>query len=596
MKRVADQLANLINYDELSQIRLLALPRLEKKQVPKLIASPSYDKAMLSVERTMERYTQKVKDLEERLHSSDQNISSLKRAFHKVDPGKGFFVDRKNPEAVDRYNNRLEEAKRLTDRINDAVDKHNDLVEKRDDAVREANDRLEELKAQALLAIDDDIVAALDKCTKVAEKLAGSQNSEDLAAALEIALQELKMFALFEELIEGNDARKACRERVAIVYRIFGELSANEHVRNHLADLYRRNAHLVEQNAALFGQVAAALGGIDQSQLDGMTSSVATVTKKAFETTFAYQGVVDPAKLDAIVVQIKNTISSMQQAVQEATGLAASTGAAAQAAGATQQNVAGLLATMQANVEAMSEVVLSEEHFACEIVNEAVIDEFLHRDLRPQAKALRDHLAKALGEEQVDALVGSQDDRYALKKAEEAIARADLLRLEREREKVAPFVEQLTTKISGAEADIKKAGEVPQQNANSLEQQLGTQYLLSCIPVIGVVSGVVVSSRVSLYQPAFRSPNPIYRDLGTRLVMKNAGAAKRVIVLAPVIGVVAVAGVYFAAHAMAAALIAGAVTAASYLITGALLSSAGKNLRSFLGLTDAPAPGELSPG
>ena len=59
------------------------------------------------------------------------------------------------------YNDRLMQTRRMGEKINDAIDKHNDLIEKRTEAEEEMEEKLQELSAEALLAIDEDIVAVL---------------------------------------------------------------------------------------------------------------------------------------------------------------------------------------------------------------------------------------------------------------------------------------------------------------------------------------------------------------------------------------------------------------------------------------------------
>ncbi len=167
MKKAADELSTVLDYAKFSKARSTKPPKLTKEEVPSWITCPNYTKAMGTLERTMERFNSKVGELEQRLKESHNHIESLRKQQKKIDPGYGFFVNTKDAQEVARYNDRLNQTRRLGERINDAVHKHNDIVERHQDAVREAKEKLEELKEQALMAIDDDIVAALDRCAKI---------------------------------------------------------------------------------------------------------------------------------------------------------------------------------------------------------------------------------------------------------------------------------------------------------------------------------------------------------------------------------------------------------------------------------------------
>ena len=582
MQRTAEQLANLINYEKLGQIRLLSPPKVEKEEITTFIACPSYDKAKVKVGQTMERYDSKVTDLKQRLADSSANIESLKRARSSADPGQGFFVDKTSAESVNRYNARLRETQRLGDKINDAVDKHNDVVEKHDEAIREAQEKLAELNTQALLAIDDDIVAAMDKCTKIVEKLSGSENSEDLMTAVEICLMELRIYHFFEDHIEGNSARKDCRERIAAVHRLLPALTANEHVRNYLADLFRRNTYLVQNNAKTLEQVIKALGAVDSGELQRATESVTKALSEAFNTSFAYEGVIDPAELDQIVVKIRQTIAALERNIARSTEASNATKELAEASVNAHQGADVLHASMKGAVEGMRGDLLSPAHFACEMLEEAVIDEAYPKDLRPSFLALRQHLAGAIEEEHLDALSAPHDDRHSLAKADAAIRQASLLRLQVERDKIGQHINNRTRTIAGAQQDIVNAGEVPQRNADAFRSAISTKYVLSCFPGIGFLFAVSASGKVKEFEAGFRSTNQIYKDLGAWTLQKNAGMTKIGLILGGVIGIITLAlffGLKVSQDVAVDAGVPGALIVLS-LITAAVLAGAGKRLRS----------------
>jgi glutaredoxin 2 len=593
MKRTQEALGNLVNYKVVSGIRPLEPPKIEKKDIPQFILCQNFDKAMQKVERTMERYDNKVNELQARLQQSQNDIEAQKETLKRVDPGQGYFVDRRDPQAVARYNDRLEQARRLTERINDAIDKHQDLIARHNDAVREAEEKLEELTQEAKLVIDDDIVAFLDKCTQTATKLSGSENSEDLVAAIETSFIGLKISNSFEEHIEGNVARKDARERVSEISNLFAKLCANEEARNYLADLFRRNAYLIEKNAELYSQVAEVIEGVDQKELSSMTGSLQQALGEEFKTDFKYEGIIDPSKLEAVVVDIHKTIDAINANIAKVKELNDSTKATAEAGVNAHKNAESLLANMNTNVEAMRDDLLFKGHFACDMLDEAVIEDFYHKDLRPAGTALREHLVSLIGEEQIDALVMEKEDRYSIGKAETAIKRADLLRLQSQRDKVHGHIGKLSDMIKKAEADIQKAGEVPRKNADEFRSSASTLYVLSHFPVFGFAFALGILGKIKKFAPGFSSTNEIYRKLGAETLAKNKTMQTVSLILAGVLGIggmIIFLAVPITTEVAANVGIPGAVLV-FYLITWAILGGAGKKLQSYIGvLKAAPQP------
>jgi hypothetical protein len=600
MKRTVEEVGSLVNYERLNQIKVLAPPTLTKADIPGLITCQNFEKATRRIEQTMERYNQKVSALKEKVAGLDAEIGQLTKEIKNrtegsfvghmmgqtlsgTKPGMFDSAEEHNKKAA-KYNAILDLVRRLEDQRQKVIDKREDAVEKHNEAVEEASQKLEELKNEALTVIDDDIVAVLDKCTKVCERLSNTPNSQDWLAALEVAFIELKLYQVLEVHIDGNAQRKECKERVGEIRELFGKLCVSEHAVNHVADLFRRNIYLITRNAELYGQVRNVLGGIDQGALDAQARSLGQVFNETFNTSFDYEGKVDPAEVDAIIGKINDSIAAMKRNIAKATGLAASTKPLAEAATNADQGARALFGTMKSNLDGMSNELLTPGHFACEMVDEAVIDDFYHRDLRPSVVALRQQLIAEIKEEQLDALLAADQDRYSIAKAEAAIQQAKLARLQAEREKVDGHVRKLTGMIAELESHIGKAEDVPQANADGFRADSSTKYILACIPFIGVFVAFGILGKIKSFEAAFTSTNRIYRDLAAEIFAKNAQMMTVSLVLAGVVGVGGMI-VFFALHVSeAAAVNAGVpgVALAAYLGTWALMSQAGKQLQSFM--------------
>lgn len=586
MKSAADELRSLLDYDKMSAFRLLEQPKIEKRQIPDFIDCPKFKKAMTKVGQTMERYDGKVASIA-------ADIAMQDRIKREAEIDKPMFVSSdSSPERVHKYN-------QCVNIINRSIEKRNDLIDRHNDAIAEAREKLEELTQQALLVIDDDVVAVLDRCTKIVDKLAGSQNTEDLVVAVEICLMEMRIFTIFEEKIEGNVARKDCRERIADVNRLFAALCANAQVRNYLSDRFRKNAHLVQRNQEACAQITTTIDAVDQRQLEAHTRRVAESLGLNIRTDFAYDGVVDPARLEAIVVEITNAIAALRHGIADANEVGAATATAAQATQVAQESANQVLVAMRSNVAGLGPETLSRDHVTCQMIDETVIEDFYQRDVRPAVVALRQHLVAAVGEEHIDAIVTAKEDRFALTRAQRSIEQARLGRLQAERQKIEAHVRRLSELIVKCEGDIGRAGEVPRQNAEALRRELGTKYVLSCFPGIGFFFALTILARVKTFEPAFRSANPIYRGLATALLAKTGTMTRVVLVLGVLLGLGGMAAFFALGVGPAPGVNAGVPGAVLgfYLITAAVLAAAGKRLRAYVAISGPAArtsEGEIS--
>ena len=611
VERTQEVLGNLVNYEAISGIHPLQPPTIEKADIPKFILCQNFSKSMERVQRTMDRHNNRINDLQVRLGQSQDNIDSLQKALRKVDPGDppsepGTFLGPSDtPEniksynkEVAEYNDRLQQARRLQERISDAIDKRNDIIERHDDAVREAEEKLEELTEEALLIIDDDIVAVLDKTTQIAIKLSDSETPADVMAAIETYFIELKIFNSFEEHIEGNAARRAAQERIREVNALYAELIVNEKVHNKFVNIFRLNSDSIVKNAELYSQVVNEIKGVDQGMLDELTEPFYAIFRKQFYTSFKYEGIVDPSKLDNVVAEMHNTIDAIKCHIPKVTKLDASTQTAAEAAVVVHQDLESTLATMKANVEEVREYLLSKEDLVCEMLDQEVIEDFYHQDLRPAVTALREEVVDCIGEEQFDAIVTEAEDRYSNEKTEAAIKAADLLLLQTQRDRVAGYVSELSTQIKDVEASVEEAAEVPKRNADGFKSSASWFYAMSCFPVLGFVFAISIRSKIKQFAPAFRSPLEIYHKLGTAILAKNKTMQTVILIFGAVLGFGGM-GLLFGTglsskiamsmniSSIAVNLGLPGIVLVLYLVTWVILSSAGKTLQSYIGKSGA---------
>ena len=476
MKRTFDEIGEVVFYERINRMRSLPPPSLKTDDIIEIIRCRNYEKTKQKHDQMMERYNRKYAELKEKAESLKKQIDELNTEIgyntgEIKRPGLGRLlgdtlestkssvadvldsVESRNKRAA-KYNAILDVVRRLSDKKDALVGKYHEAVEKCNEATDESAQKVEEFQAEALVAIDDDIVAMLDKCTNIAERLANAPNSEDWPVAVEILFIELKLHHMLEQHIGGNAQRKECKERIMEINGLLSTLCSREPVLNHIADSFRRNISLVTKNAELHEQARSVVSGIDQDTLGEMMRSLAQVLEEKINTVFDYKGPVDPSVLDATISKIKDAITAIERNIARTTELTASTKAMAATAVRADQDAKALFGTMKSNIETMSKELITPYYFASEMMQESLIQDFYHKGLRPSVVALRQHIRSTIGEEHVDALLAPNEDRHSIAKTETVIQVARLTRLQAEIEKIAPHVSKLTAMIAGLKSDI----------------------------------------------------------------------------------------------------------------------------------------------
>jgi hypothetical protein len=244
------------------------------------------------------------------------------------------------------------------------------------------------------------------------------------------------------------------------------------------------------------------------------------------------------------------------------------------------QDAKSLRATMQTNVDALDNP-LTQSHFAVQTIDEAVIDDFYQKDLRAAVTALRRHIIDTIGEADFEGVLKGGDDRFSLKKAQGAIDKANLSRLQATLDKISPHIKSSNEKIVGLESDIKKANEVPKRNADALEAELGSKYTLACIPIIGMFTAFGIRSKVQTFEPAFRGANQIYKDLGNTMIEKNSKMSMIALIIGAILGLGSL--VFFLVSG--GPIVISIIVLVAVAITFLVLFLTGKQLKEYLGIS-----------
>ncbi|MDR0908857.1 MAG: hypothetical protein LBM77_03740 [Spirochaetaceae bacterium] len=475
---VSEKITQLLDYAKLSAISLLNIPKIEKKDLPDYIKCPRYEKAMGNLNSKMERYKGKVDRLETDISQMKSDIAVKSAQFSQVKDEMeeythydGSVMD----SYINKYNRLVPIHNDLLEQIRKQSEKHDDAINRLTEAKEEAKERLEEITSDAISAIDEDIPAVIDRLEGIVSNLADSDEAEDLFAAIDICTIALRIYVISDDLIDDNSARKECKESIEKINQLFAKLCSQDSIQNYMVDIYRRNVDLMQRNAAILKQIDGVLDGLDKKQLDDLSQSINALLTEQFNTKFDYNEVADQDGLDKIINKINATIDSLKANIEKAKSFQAVESSAVELgkAGVNAENqVKPMISTLQTNIDALDDH-LTQNHFALQIIDESVIDEFYQKDLRVAVAALRKYIVDTIGEQNFEDLLKGVDDHFSLGKAQNAIESAKLMRLQDMLNKIPNHIKEIEKKIKDAETDISKANEIIKKNMQMVWQRQG---------------------------------------------------------------------------------------------------------------------------
>jgi hypothetical protein len=579
MQKTHEVLSGLVAYENLSPIRALTPPKIEKLGITQLIKCANFDKASAKFDQKMERVKKKIANIEQDIQTQKAIMARAKSETTH------YFGGPKDAADIAKHND-------WVDRGRIALDKHDDLIDRYNEANEEAKEQLEELEREALLVIDDDIVAVLQKVGQAANKLANSANASDDLAAIEVCFIGMKIHAFFVDHIDGNSARKEAQAANAELAALFAKLCGGDEGRNHITDRYQRHLYLTQNNGELHQQLVGILATADQPMLRIKATPLEASISRRFDTEFKYRGVVDPSELEKISGTIRKTIGDLNQHAAQIELQSAESAELAERAVTIQKAGDAIIASLKEGVAGLQGGLLGPSDFLCEVVDQETIDDFFEKDIKPAVSALRQHLVQNLGEAELDQILTDTDDVHYLARADKAMAEARLMKLAGLREQAPAAVANAATLKKRLEEDLVQILEVPNQNAKDFRADVGNKHMLSFIPVIGVILAGLVLKRIDGFQAGFRSSNEIYRELAESTSAKNRTIMTAHLVVGAVLGLAAL--VMFFVMPDGPYVLIGGVGGAAYLLTALLFFVAGRHLEQYTASSSIPAGSNIS--
>jgi hypothetical protein len=577
MEKAKEVLSGLVAYEALYPIRALNPPTLEKIGITRLIKCANFEKASAKFDQKMERVKKKIANIAQDIETQKEIMARAKRETTH------YFGGPKEAADIAKHND-------WVDRGRIAADKHNDLIDRYNEANEEAKEQLEELEREALLVIDDDIVAILQKVGQAAHKLANSANASDDLAAIEVCFLGMKIHAFFVDLIDGNTARKDAQSADAELATLFATLCSGHEGGNHITDRYQRNLYVMQSNGELYQQLVNQIGTVDQASLRDKVTRLGALISRQFELVFTYEGVVDPAELDRISGEIRKAIPGIDEHRAQIERQSAESADLAQKAVATQEAAEAIVKSLKAGVAGLQGGPLGPGDFLCEIVDQETIDDFFGKDVKPAVAGLRQRLVDSLGEAALDQILTDTDDVHYLARADKAMSAAALTKLDRLRAQVPGAIATAMKVKQRLESDIVQIREVPRQNAERFTAEVAMRYMLSFIPIVGVLFAGGVLMRIDRFKAGFSSSNDIYRELAVATAAKNRSMMIAHLIIGAGLGLASLVMTMMGMSGDGLGVAVG-VGAAAYFLTALLLFIAGRRLGGYVSATSSQSPG-----
>lgn len=501
----------------------------EDDHIARVIKGANYERTKRRVNEFIGRCEQTLSGLRQRVDQTKSEFESLASQAQSERPGSGpssLFVDRKNPNSVARYNEKVERHnhqvelyRRLVDQTNRAKERHEDAVarfnEKKAELEEQIREKLQELKP----ALDQDILTLMGKLQQLTYDNIRNQNN--MFAGFLLSYLAKKVYVFLYDRIENTTEQRAATE---IFKKLDNELdtimSSDENsVRAGLRQAAEFLCRCHEMNAAVHQGVEEKLRGLPYKECNEVSAEIAHLLSVSTDTTFAYEHIIDPAELANVEDQVqarKTTLQRQLNSFQEfASRFNPTFDLIAQIRGSAHSD----LAKMNENKAGILDPVGRDTFFTLGIFEDDDQERYMKKH-KAWLQNVQKEIEQTLHVDLNELVKTIATTELLTKTTKDMLAADEALLFHTNQEKLSRKKQEIVDAVNTLDSILDKIGELPKQKSAAFTRKMSQLLYLSLLPFVNIGVVFAIMAMVREYLPAFKSNNGAYVEL------KHAHAGK----------------------------------------------------------------------
>mgnify|MGYP001799620516 CR=1 FL=1 len=520
------------------------------QQLAKIIQAKNYDRVKDKVDKFKERCEQKLLVEKKRV---DDKEEALREAQAKADhnrqgnPPSKLFLDRKDANAVNRYNEKI-------DRYNNELDLHRRLIDQRDRAQERYEDALDtykereadlreqivEKEEELKPAIDSDIVSFLGKLQQLVYDCFHNKSLifESFIMLFMAKVSYVFLYDRIESSTERNNANsvfKQLTEELDLLVKGHQNL-----IKQGFIELVEYINQVYKDNENIFNDMQVSLDDLPYNVCNENEETAQAFLALPIDTNFEYQNIIDPSALAEMSGKISQKRKLFTTKIEEIDIFINGLEDVFSKISGVLSESKNRISQMHANKDKNLGEAFEHAKFILGVFEEEVQDEYLKQQ-QDILEAIQLDIETAMGVNLPQLLKIILETRLLTVSAEEAVQNNLTFAFLETKPKLLEKSRDFNKGIKELDSHLSEIDEQPRKYAEKFRTK--AQYLLgsSIFPLGNLVTLVPLHQELKKFSPALNSQSPAYVDL--RQILESRF------------------NIFFITHAVVAVLIAGGIFA-----------------------------------
>jgi hypothetical protein len=503
--------------------------RYEDDRIAQIIKGSVYERTKRRINDFIARCDETLSGFQDRVNQTESEYSSLVSRARAEQPGSGpstFFLDKKDPNSVAKYNDKVNRHNAQVDLHRRIVDQAERAKERYDEAVSRLNEKRADLEEQIRVkqeelkpALDQDILTLLGKMQQLAYDNIRNKNNHFAGFLLSYLAKKAYIF-LYDRIDSAAEQRAA----TDIFKKLDDELDAimssnNAAVKEGLqqAAQFLRQCH--QTNAAIQKSIEDNLQQLPYQLCKDTEGEVRSLLVLPFDTNFQYEHIIDPNELAEVEEKVKARREEFERNVKRIDAFTVRFEPTFTAISSVKDSAESEFAKMQQNKTNMLDPVGKDIFFTFGIFAEENQEQYMKKH-KQWLQTAQQEIEQSLHIDLTHLIKTIIETNLLTKTTREMLDKDRALVFFSNRKNLAQKKQHFLAGIKTLDSTLHSIDELPREKSEQFTKKMSLLLYFSLLPLGNVGVLFPVNAMIKEYLPALASSNDSYAALKDEHIRK----------------------------------------------------------------------------
>jgi hypothetical protein len=499
-----------------------------EQEIAQIVNGKNYKKSVQQLDDFIGRCNKTLGEMQQTVEQKNGEYNSLLSQCRSNQPGSApsSWVDRKDPDAVARYNEKVNEFNNklafyesLQNKASNAKEKVEAAQEKLDNKKQDFEEQIEKKKETLKPALDQDIVAFLAELQKLVQD--NIRNKRYVFQPFILIFMAKKAYMFFFDMLDNSSDKNSANS----IFRTLDD-DLEKLIENHQTEIQQGLADVVDylndsyvDNKVLLEEIKDQMSLLPYQECRENEEKALELVSRSADTNFSYEHIIDPRELSVVEIDVKERKSKFQYNIQNIESFNHLFAPSLKSISEIKTSCLSIQQNMISNKIERLDNIFADAFFVLGVFNEEEQDNYLKRQQK-WLEEIQVNIEQKLGINLTETIEQIKSTDLLLKPTDSIIKKDTAFRFLDIHSQLSQQIGTFTTGVRTLDDTLQRISSIPEEKALSLKKQITNLLGISTLPLGNIISVFLIHSKISTFKPALTSQHSAYTNVKDNLSKK----------------------------------------------------------------------------